>query len=153
MTHLSDDLLNKFNAILIAPCGMNCGLCIAHLREKKPCAGCKGDDVNKVKHCVVCQIRNCDEMSSALEHKYCFDCAKFPCVRLRKLDNRYRTKYGMSMIENLEHIRAFGMDSFIDFETERWKCTKCGKAICVHREKCIYCDSDRQSIVPIKQEK
>jgi hypothetical protein len=25
---------------LIAACGMNCGLCIGYLREKKPCSGC-----------------------------------------------------------------------------------------------------------------
>jgi len=25
---------------IIAPCGMNCGLCTGHLREKRPCGGC-----------------------------------------------------------------------------------------------------------------
>ena len=33
---------------LIAACGMNCGLCIGFLREKKPCGGCfKKDDEDK----------------------------------------------------------------------------------------------------------
>jgi hypothetical protein len=32
---------------MIAPCGMNCGICIGHLREKRPCGGCfKKNDEN-----------------------------------------------------------------------------------------------------------
>jgi hypothetical protein len=36
---------------MIAPCGMNCGLCIGHLREKKPCGGCfrKDDETSMIK--------------------------------------------------------------------------------------------------------
>ncbi len=29
----------KYNG-MIAPCGMNCGQCIEHLRDKRPCGGC-----------------------------------------------------------------------------------------------------------------
>ena len=29
---------------LIAPCGMNCRLCLAYIRDKKACPGCLGDD-------------------------------------------------------------------------------------------------------------
>jgi hypothetical protein len=32
---------------LVAPCGMNCGICIAYLREKNKCPSCRGDDINK----------------------------------------------------------------------------------------------------------
>ena len=39
---------NRYSG-LIAACGMNCGLCIGFLREKKPCGGCfKKNDENKV---------------------------------------------------------------------------------------------------------
>ena len=35
---------------LIAPCGMNCGICIGYLKEKKPCGDCfKKDAQNKPK--------------------------------------------------------------------------------------------------------
>ncbi len=50
--------------------------------------------------------------------KYCFCCDSFPCVRLNHLDKRYRTKYGMSMIDNLENIRKFGIRHFIRNEKE-----------------------------------
>ena len=42
---------------LIAPCGMNCALCMARLiREKNQCPGCRGDDNDKPKYCVQCVI-------------------------------------------------------------------------------------------------
>ncbi len=37
----------------------------------------------------------------------------FPCDNLRVLDDRYRTKYGMSMVENLLQIQAKGMGQFL----------------------------------------
>ena len=123
---------------MIAPCGMNCGLCLAHLRRKNRCLGCNGDDAHKAKHCTVCRIKNCDGIKAG-EGDFCFQCARFPCARLRQLDKRYRAKYGMSMIENLERLRALGMEGFIALEKRRWKCAECGGVICVHREQCIYC--------------
>ena len=97
---------------LIAPCGMNCRLCIAYTRDRKPCAGCRGDDSLKTKVRILCRIKNCEKMVNS-KIKYCFGCDSFPCSRLKNLDNRYRTKYGMSMIENLENISKFGIMQFI----------------------------------------
>jgi len=136
-------LPESLTSTMIAPCGMNCGLCIGHLREKKRCPGCNGDDADKPKHCVVCQIRNCDEMGVG-EQKFCFHCAKFPCARLRQLDKRYRTKYGMSMIENLESIERLGLEEFVKREKDRWRCPECGGVICIHREDCITCGHTRE---------
>ncbi|MFA5801027.1 MAG: hypothetical protein WC911_00980 [Thermoleophilia bacterium] len=42
------------------------------------------------------------------------------------LDKRYRTKYGMSMIENLEIIRQVGVRDIFRREKQRWACPKCG---------------------------
>lgn len=123
---------------LIAPCGMNCALCIGHLRERNRCSGCNGAGADKAKHCAVCKIRHCDQMRFR-EQKFCFECAKFPCTRLWQLDKRYRTKYGMSMIENLESIRELGLKGFVTREMARWRCPGCGGVICVHRKNCIYC--------------
>ena len=47
------------------------------------------------------------------ECTFCGECAAFPCRRLRQLDLRYRTKYGMSMLANLEAIRTFGIRKFV----------------------------------------
>ena len=127
---------------LIAPCGMNCGLCIGYLREKKPCGGCfKIDDENKPKVCRSCKIVNCDSLSET-ESGFCYDCVKYPCTRLKNLDKRYRTNYGMSMIENLAYINAYGLDKFLNIEEERWKCKVCGEGLSVHRDFCLNCKTE-----------
>lgn len=127
---------------LIAPCGMNCGICIGHLRERKPCAGCIiKDDENKPKHCRSCAIANCEYLSNTTTG-FCYDCEKFPCVRLKRLDKRYRLKYRMSMIENLESIRDKGMEQFLANEEKRWTCSTCGKGLSAHRNFCLYCKAE-----------
>ena len=123
---------------LIAPCGMNCRLCRAYVRDKKPCPGCRADDNSKSKSCITCHIKNCEKIVSG-GIKYCFECDSFPCARLNHLDKRYRTKYGMSMIENLVNIKKFGIRDFIRNEKERWSCRECGQLICVHKPQCLCC--------------
>jgi hypothetical protein len=49
------------------------------------------------------------------------------------LDKRYRTKYGMSMIENLEFIDKKGIRKFLKNEEGKW--TRKGKTLCVHNKK------------------
>jgi hypothetical protein len=123
---------------MIAPCGMNCALCLAHLREKKPCPGCHGSDINKPNHCVVCKIKNCEHLGAS-KPAYCFECGQGSCRRLKQLDKRYRTKYGISMLENLEKIGKLGLQRFIEGEKQRWRCQNCGGTICVHKENCLFC--------------
>jgi len=135
------DKSTKTNAIrsaLIAPCGMNCRLCHAYVRDVNVCPGCRGDDNYKSKSCMACHIKNCEKIVNG-EVKYCFNCDTFPCARLRHLDKRYRTRYGMSMIDNLEDIRRFGIRRFIRNEKERWTCPECGELLCVHKPQCLFC--------------
>jgi len=131
----------KYNG-LIAPCGMNCGLCIGHLREKQLCGGCfKIDDENKPKVCRSCKIVNCDLLTET-ESGFCFDCKKYPCTRLKNLDKRYRTNYGMSMIENLIYINNHGLEEFLKNEEDKWKCWVCGAGLSVHRDFCLNCKTE-----------
>ena len=127
---------------LIAACGMNCGLCIGYLREKKPCGGCfKIDDENKPKSCRSCKIVNCD-LLAATESGFCYDCVKYPCARLKNLDQRYMKNYGMSMIENLTMIRDKGLERFLINEEDKWKCKACGAGLSAHRKFCLNCKTD-----------
>ena len=134
-------LLKPIQSSLIAPCGMNCRLCHAYIRDKKVCPGCYGNDNLKSKTAAMCRIKNC-EILKAGKFKYCFECENFPCARMIHLDKRYRTKYGMSMIDNLETIKQVGIGNFIIQEKERWACSKCGGIICVHKGDCIYCGNN-----------
>jgi hypothetical protein len=130
---------NAIRTTLIASCGMNCGLCSAYGRDKKACPGCRGDDSVKSKTRITCRIKNCEKIVQGRVN-YCFGCDSFPCDRLNHLDKRYRTKYGMSMIDNLVNIKKVGIRQFIRNEKERWTCPECGEIICVHRPQCLSCE-------------
>lgn len=120
--------MKKIDKNLIAPCGMDCGLCATYLREKDVCPGCCSPEVKK-KTCISCKIKNCKERKG----KYCYDCDKFPCDRLKHMDKRYRTKYEMSEIENLEFIKNKGIDDFIRKECKKYQSSK--GTFCVHNKK------------------
>lgn len=138
--------MNKVSikSLLIAPCGMNCGVCMAYLREKRKCPGCRGSNENKSVSCANCRIKNCDDLKKD-NKKFCFPCKKFPCSRLKQLDKRYRTRYDMSMLENLENIKTLGVRAFVKNERERWACSQCGGVICVHRGYCFDCGEQRKA--------
>jgi hypothetical protein len=130
---------SAIRATLIAPCGMNCRLCIAYSRDRNACPGCCGDDSVKPKTRVTCRIKTCEKIVQG-RIRYCFGCDSFPCAGLNHLDKRYRARYGMSMIENLEKIRKHGMRQFIREEKVRWTCPGCGGTLCVHKPGCLSCD-------------
>ena len=123
----------------IAPCGMNCRLCIGYIRVKNKCDGCLSPDTKCSK---ACTLRFCTERTG----KYCdHSCPTFPCRRLKNLDKRYREKYGMSMIENLIQIEETGIRQFVRNENSRWACPVCGDLICVHRPECLNCGTSRKT--------
>ncbi len=127
-----------FDRSLIAPCGMNCGTCIAYLREKNRCPGCRIYSADKAISIQRCIIPKCVHLTSTTS-KFCFDCGKYPCKRIKQLDKRYSTKYKTSFIENLTIIKEEGIDSFLVFESERRTCPYCGSVLSVHRDYCLIC--------------
>ncbi|MFA5002337.1 MAG: DUF3795 domain-containing protein [Methanolinea sp.] len=128
---------NLFRTTLIAPCGMDCAICMAYLREKNHCDGCYSAHCQCRRHCT---IATCEQVKDRYHHS----CEKFHCRRLKQLDRRYRTKYGMSMLENLEAIKEHGIRAFVKSERERWTCRECGGVINVHRGKCSSCGKERE---------
>jgi hypothetical protein len=123
---------------LIAPCGMNCGICKYHYREKDTCPGCRGPNDNKPKTCIECIIVNCKEIKKS-KSGLCYECSKFPCKRMKNLDKRYSTKYHMSMLENQEYIKKRGMKKFLEKEKKKWKCPNCGGIVTCHGGMCLNC--------------
>jgi hypothetical protein len=115
-----------FTPTMIAPCGFNCGICRAYLRRKNPCRGCAAPGTARFKSCENCRMRRCEQRTGP----FCFECAEFPCERLRRLDRRYRTRYGMSECENLLFIRDHGIEAFLAMERGRWVSDR--GILCVH---------------------
>ena len=132
---------------LIAPCGMNCAVCsgylaFAHDVKSKGirmpyCTGCRPRD----KKCAFLK-KQC-ELLLADEVRYCYECVSFPCERLERLDNRYRTNFRMSMIENLKYIKKSGVGKLLEKEEEKWRCNECGNIICCHNGICFNCGIEK----------
>ena len=131
---------------LIAPCGMNCGVCSGYLAFKNNlksqgirmpyCIGCRPRD----KKCAFLKKR-CNYLLSG-RIQYCYQCVDFPCQGLQRIDKRYRTFYRMSMIENLEYIKKEGIEPFLEKEEAKWKCPECGAVVCCHNGICFNCGLD-----------
>jgi len=129
---------------LIAPCGMNCSLCLScqfmkndlnkHGFHRRYCPGC----IPRGKNCTHMGHR-CELLGKGAV-RFCYECEEFPCRMLRALDKRYSSKYHMSMIKNLEFIRDSGMEMFLEKEEAKWRCPQCGGIICCHNGLCLDCD-------------
>ena len=136
-----------FDASLIAPCGMNCGICKGYLAYSRriPVSIRKSQ---RLGFCMGCRPRNnqcaylkghCTELK---ENKisFCYECKDFPCERLRHLDKRYRTNYNVSLIENLRRIKEGGIEKWLAQEELKWRCPRCYGTISVHLGGCFDCE-------------
>jgi hypothetical protein len=129
--------MTKILKKMIAPCGMNCALCMGYQREKDRCMGCRSNG-NKPQYCMKCIIANCEQVLNN-KSKLCYECDKFPCPRLKRLDKRYRNKYHMSMLDNLNNIKDNGIEFFLDEQVKKWTCPNCHELLSVHRNFCLHC--------------
>lgn len=123
---------------LIAACGMNCMLCQAYQGKGLSCEGCGQKTLRK--SCLNCSIFKCRH-----KKQYCYECQIYPCLRLKNLDKRYRQKYHMSMLENLEYIQKYGIDEFIIWQNKKYRCHHCGHLKTVHQHVCLYCEKKERS--------
>ena len=127
---------------LIAPCGMNCGICKAYLSYSRGIPKQRG----KVTHCSGCIPRDklcfikrgCKKLRQG-EIRLCFECEDLPCENVDRIDRRYRNRYGMSMVENLREIQATSLGLFIEKQETKYRCPSCGDTISVHDQKCYSC--------------
>ena len=134
--------IKGFSTELIAPCGMNCRICIGYFgytmsgkKRKMQCIGCNPSG----KSCA--HLKKYCEKLKKKEIEYCYECLDFPCEQLRKLDMKYRRRFDYSTVANLEYIRDKGMKEFLQEQEERYKCHNCQGVICVHNGKCYSCDN------------
>jgi len=133
---------------LIAPCGINCAVCVAYIFnhkdlnkegfKKKYCNGC----IDRGKGCTFALGKKCDLIKNS-KIRFCYECKNYPCKGLKNLDKRYRTKYNMSMIENLNNINTKGMSQFLNQQQQKYACPNCGDTICCHNNLCLNCQLDQ----------
>ena len=129
---------------LIAPCGMNCRICLGYFgytttgkRRKMRCIGCRPTGKSCAHLKKYCKNKKINEI------EFCYQCNDFPCEQLQKLDNKYRERYDMSMMENLKDLKERGMKEFLETQEKKYRCPKCGDVISVHDGKCYTCGHER----------
>ena len=134
--------MNAFSEELIAPCGMNCGICVGFFgytmsgnKRKMECIGCKPSD----KSCA--HIKKYCKKLLKKEVVYCYECEDFPCKHIQRLDTKYRQRFDYSTIENLEYIKEKGMKEFLKKQEEKYTCPNCRGIICVHTRRCYSCET------------
>lgn len=135
----------------LAPCGVICDLCLAAQRTKNPCAGCNSTG-NKPSHCVNCGIKTCSRRPGDYTLA-CLDCADFPCRRLKDLDKRYISRYGVSPLDQLRNARTQGVEAFIHRQAQVWQCEGCGALLCVHSSVCLHCGHENSYFPQIEEGK
>lgn len=126
----------KIESEMIAPCGVNCLACSAHLASKKPCPGCRAptEIITRVS-CRNCAKKQC---VSKRGFQWCFECSCFPCARIKSLNQRYLQHYDVDLIQNgLEGKR--NMDAFLQMQAERFSCSICCGVIDQHQKLCSEC--------------
>ena len=133
--------------VLISPCGMNCAICASYLAMKNDvknmgikmpyCTGCRPRD----KRCAFLR-KHCAKLAND-EVTYFFECQSFPCDRFKTIDERYRSRYRMNMIENLHCIRDDGVENFLDKQQDSWKCNGCDELISCHNGLCFKCNLEK----------
>lgn len=128
---------------MIAPCGINCGVCKAYLAYSRGVPYKKGE----VYHCTGCRVRdkNCAfikrdcEKTRKKQLLFCYQCVDMPCENLAKLDQYYNARYGVSLVENLKIIKEKGIDEFLKRQKEKYRCPNCGGIISMHDGRCYNC--------------
>ena len=128
---------------LAAPCGVYCGACRSYLLLKKDLleergykSGCNGCRIRNKKCSYI--KRDC-ALIRKNEIEFCYECDTFPCSNLKKLDEMYSKRYGVSQIKNLKRLQEVGFEQWIQEKEKLYQCLDCGGEICVHDAECFDC--------------
>jgi hypothetical protein len=141
---MSGKVKHSMTKEMVAPCGLNCALCSRYLALKYDvkrkgimipyCEGCRP----RGKACATLKKR-CSLILNG-EIQFCYECDRFPCKDLKRLDQSYDKFFRVSLVENLKRIKKDGMAAFLKAQRKGSKCPRCGGIICLHNGKCFHCD-------------
>lgn len=103
------------------------------------CDGClSGGDI--APHCQKCPMKVC--AASKQNVTRCSDCKELPCNRIMGFINTgllHRAEY----LPNLEKISTMGVQEWVKYEEERWRCPKCGLPMSWYDAECVQCGEPR----------
>jgi len=144
MKRTSCTTVHDFHPSLIAPCGINCGVCWRHLQPKNACPGCLKATPGKEPH-PKCRIRPCAQEKG---FTYCYNCPATPCSRLKALDDKYQKLFYTSLVENGRILRQEGIEAFLNSQRIRWDCPSCHHTLSIHSDICLFCGAHNPNFPP-----
>jgi hypothetical protein len=105
------------------------------------CDGCLSGGMLAA-HCRSCNIRLC--AANKQDDDRCSYCEELPCYRITYLINMdggylHRKEY----LPNLEKIREMGVEEWVKYEEERWRCPQCGLPMSWYDAECAGCGEPR----------
>ncbi len=114
------------NQTLVAPCGIDCGLCECHTakdnpalmnylvsagvrRDRLPCDGCRA-----IKGACPVLEAECETYRCITDRnlQFCYECTDFPCSRLNPAADRAQQLPHNTKVFNLCYIQRQGLDKF-----------------------------------------
>ncbi|MBN2418350.1 MAG: DUF3795 domain-containing protein [Deltaproteobacteria bacterium] len=167
----------KAKVHLAAACGTFCGACPAYLakhggeelkklrtqkqissgpakaREGIPpsnwmdglvCDGCLSGG-KLAGHCQMCNIRL--HALETQENSRCSHCEELPCHRINNLINMGNYLHRDEYLPNLKKMREMGVEEWVRYEEERWRCPKCGTPMSWYDAECVACGAPRSERV------
>lgn len=109
------------------------------------CLGCKSELVYG--GCRNCSIRSCAK-ERAVSH--CCECSSYPCAMYSKWEKASRfLPHVREAATNLSQIRQHGVDAWVEAQTSRWACPRCGTRFSWYAAACGQCG---QNLRPVTYE-
>ena len=158
----------KSKVHLAAACGTYCGACPAYFakhgddRQKKlrrqmkhssgpgippsnwmdglVCDGCLSGG-KLAGHCQMCNIRL--HALDNQDNSRCSECKELPCYRIKNLINMGRYLHRDEYLPNLNKISEMGVQEWVKYEEERWRCPRCGMPMSWYDAECVGCEEPR----------
>jgi hypothetical protein len=147
---------------LAAVCGTFCGACLSYMAKhsedeqiQRPnpwgdCDGCLSGGMLAA-HCQTCEIRLCAANRQNVTR--CSDCEELPCYRITNLINLGNYPHRQEYLPNLALIREMGVQEWVKYEEERWRCPQCGLPMSWYDTECARCGEPRsESLFPVSED-
>jgi hypothetical protein len=115
------------------------------------CDGCLSGGMLAA-HCQNCAIRKCT--ANRQKDSRCTDCEELPCSRITGLISMGAYLHRKEYLPNLKKIREMGVQEWVKYEEERWRCHRCGLPMSWYDAECVGCGEPRSKLLfPLTENK
>ncbi len=106
--------------------------------EQMHCDGCRAE--TRTPYCRTCTLFAC---AAGRGHAFCNECADYPCADLKEF--QAERPHRIELYENLERIRAAGVEVWLDEMKAHYSCPSCATINSAYDLACRSCGEDPSS--------